>query len=158
MGSFLNVAAKSIYEISQGAKAQGTRQVICKITFVNFSLTSRKGYFLAQFIAIVDNALISGHPGGGGGLPWGMARDLFTFKPGMGGCIAFVISWHDPRGKARRMRTAAAILAENTTDPKKKKDWIDLLLFLKWSQKNFSSDHLARTQKAAGPREKIGGV
>ena len=59
--------------------------------------------------------------GGGGGLPWGMARDLFTFKPGMGGCIAFVISWHDPRGKARRMRTAAAILAGNTTDPKKKK-------------------------------------
>ena len=66
MGAFLNVAAKNIYEISQGAKAQGTRQVICKITFVNFSLTSRKWYFLAQFIAIVDNALNSGHPGGGG--------------------------------------------------------------------------------------------
>ena len=50
----------------------------------------------------------------------GMARDLLTFKPGMGGCIAFVISWHDPRGKARRMRSAAAILAGNTTDLKKK--------------------------------------
>lgn len=87
MGAFLNVAAKNIYEISQGAKAQGTRQVICKITFVNFSLTSRKGYFLAQFIAIVDNALISGHPGGEGDYP-GVWRGIGSLlSPGWGDAL-----------------------------------------------------------------------
>ena len=35
----------------------------------------------------------------------------------------------------------------------KKKGWIELLLFRKRSQKNFSGCHLTRTQKAAGPSE-----
>lgn len=88
MGAFLNVAAKNIYEISQAAKAQGTRQVICKITFVNFSLTSRKGYFLAQFIAIVDNALISGHPGGGEGDYPGVWHGICSLlSPGWGDAL-----------------------------------------------------------------------
>ena len=67
-GAFLNVTAKSIYEMSQGAKAQRTRQVICKITFVNFSLKVENGTSLLSLkhLSIMHlSAAILGEGGAG---------------------------------------------------------------------------------------------